>query len=126
MRVGGRDVPLFSHLLAVAGGFLLTCLALFFSLFLSHVFDDEARGIGPVGLTAFAFAHVLIGGVAGFIRPEKGWRWGVWLCAVPVCFTSAFGREAAIFFRVVALTLAPACAGAYAASRVHLRYTRVI
>jgi hypothetical protein len=126
MRVGGKDVPLFPHLLAVFGGFLFTCIALFFSLYLSGMFDDEARGIGPIGTTAFASAHVLIGAVFGFISPEKGWRWGVWLCAVPVCFTSIFGREAYIFLWVVALTLAPSCAGAYVASRVHLRYTRVI
>ena len=125
MRVHGKSVPLFSYLLAAFGGFLFTCVALFFCLFLSRLLDDGARGIGPVGTTAFAIAHVLIGGVFGLVWPEKSWRWGVWLCVVPVCFISFFGREAYMFLWVVALTLAPACAGAYVAARAHLKYVGV-
>jgi len=126
MRVRGKDVPLFPHLLAAAGGCLFSWVALFFSLSLSGMLDGEPWGIGLIGAAALAVAHALIGGVFGIAWPEKSWRWGVWLCVVPVCFVSFFGREASVFLWVVALMLAPACAGAYAAARVHLKYTDVI
>lgn len=127
MRVRGKDVQLFPHLLAVAGGLLFTCGALFFSVSLSRLFDDASMGsMGFVGRTAFAVAHALIGGVFGLVWPEKSWRWGIWLCAVPFCYISFFGREAAsMFLWVVALMLIPACAGAYVMARIHLKYTDV-
>lgn len=126
MRVRGKNVQLFPHLLAVVGGLLYTCFALLFCLSLSEMFDGAPRsGMGFIGKTVLAIAHALIGGVFGFVWPEKGWRWGVWLCVVPVCFVSFFGREASVFFRVVALMLVPACVAAYVMARVHLKYTDV-
>jgi len=126
MHAHGKDVPLFPYLLAVAVGFLPTCLALLFCISLSGQSGLGPGGVGFRGLTACAVAHALTGGGFGFAWPEKGWRWGVWLCLVPVCVISFLGWEASMLLWVVALTLAPACAGAYVAARVQLNYTRVI
>jgi MFS family permease len=116
------DVPRYTYPLAVVAGVCCTGAAFAFATLVTHVFDRWERGLGFIGAVVVASAHVLIGGLFGMLWPEKKWRWGVWLCLVPVCLVSASDPDVTAFFWVVVLTLAPACAGAYVAARVHLKY----
>ena len=122
MAARDRDVPRYAYLLAVVGGLCYTAVAVAAASFVAQTFDRGDPGPSLLALLTFAGAHLLIGGVFGLVWPERTWRWGVWLCLVPVCFGSLFESDVWMFFLLLALTLAPACAGAYAAARVHLKY----
>ena len=118
----GDDVPRFAYPLAVVGGVGFSWVSFLFASSVASALGVWEHKYGYVGAVVFAAAHLVIGAVFGMLWPERTWRWGVWLCLVPVCLVSLTEREASVFFWVLALTLAPACAGAYAAARVHLRY----
>jgi hypothetical protein len=119
------DTPPYSYPVAVAAGLFCTWSSVLLGRHLSVLFEPWQRDLGFVGLTTVAAGHLVLGGVFGMMWPEKTWRWGVWLCLVPVGLVSLLEPDVSLFFRVVALTLAPACAGAYAAARVHLKYVAV-
>ncbi|MFL6334087.1 MAG: hypothetical protein ACJ754_12310 [Pyrinomonadaceae bacterium] len=116
------DVPRFAYLLAVLGGVVYTWFAFFLANSVAMALGEWEYHYGYLGAVVFAAAHLVGGGLFGLLWPERTWRWGVWLCLVPVCVVSLAQREVTIFLWVVALTMAPACAGAYAAARVHLKY----
>lgn len=125
MATRHKDVPRYSYLIAVVAGVCYTWFSFLVAASVSQLFDRWAHGLTFLGAVTFAAAHVIIGGLFGLLWPEKTWRWGVWLCLVPVFTASVMESEAVVFFGVVALTLAPACAGAYVAARVHLKYVDV-
>jgi hypothetical protein len=116
-----RDVPRYAYPLAVVGGLCYTGVAFAAASYVAE-FDRGMAGPSLLGLLTFAAAHLCVGGLFGLLWPERTWRWGVWLCAVPVCLLPWFDSDVWAFFLYLALTLAPACAGAYAAARVHLKY----
>ena len=122
MAARDKDVPTYCYVIAVVAGVCYTWGSFQAANVVTQLFDRWERGLSFVGLITFAAAHVVIGGVFGLMWPERTWRWGVWLCLVPVCVVALTEPDASVFFWVVALTLAPACAGAYAAARVHLKY----
>jgi MFS family permease len=117
-----KDVPTYSYVVAVVAGMCYTWGSFLTATVVTQLFDGRERGLSFLGAVTFAAAHVVIGGVFGLLWPEKTWRWGVWLCLVPVCLGSLFETYVSAFFWFLALTLAPACTGAYAAARVHLKY----
>ena len=122
MAARDKDVPTYSYVIAVVAGLCYTWGSFLTASVVTQLFDSWERGLGFLGVITFAAAHVVIGGLFGLLWPERTWRWGVWLCLVPVCLAALTEADASIFLWVVALTLAPACAGAYAAARVHLKY----
>ncbi|MDT5269354.1 MAG: hypothetical protein QOH49_1540 [Acidobacteriota bacterium] len=117
-----EDVPTYSYLIAVVGGACYTWCSFLTATVVTQLFDRWERGLSFVGAVTFAVAHLFVGGVFGLLWPKKTWRWGVWLCLMPVCRGSLFETDVPAFFWLLALTLAPACAGSYVAARVHLKY----
>jgi len=110
--------------LAVFMGIFCAGLSLTWMEFLEAQFGVGARDIKIVGFAAVAAIFAALGGVFGLVLPEKSWRWGVWLCALPACFLSITSEpESHLFLGFLALAFVPACAGAYAAARLHLKYT---
>ena len=118
----GRKVPRFAYPLAVVGGVAFSWISFLLANSVASALGEWEYNHGYAGAVVFAAAHLVIGGLFGLLWPERTWRWGVWLCLVPVCLVSLTEKDVSVFFWVLALTLAPACAGAYAAARVHLRY----
>ena len=121
MSTRSPDVPRFSYLLAVVAGL--------FALPLVYLLADSAGG-GEGGsrlLTraCFAVLHAVPGAAFGLVWPDITWRWGVWLCAVPAVLVSFLARDAWFFPGWLMMTMLPACAGAYAAARLHLKYAEV-
>jgi len=117
-----KDAPTYAYVIAVVGGVCYTWASFLTAATVAHFFDWWERNSSFTGAAVFAAAHLFIGGVFGLLWPARTWRWGVWLCLVPVCLGALFEEDAGAFFWFVALTLAPACAGAYAAARLHLKY----
>jgi hypothetical protein len=120
-----EDVPVFAYTLAVVAGLFFMGVSLMMSGFLADAF-----GLGPHNFfwavpAATAVVYTATGAAFGLLWPEKTWRWGVWLCAVPACLVSFLAPGAKLFLLWSAATMLPACAGAYAAGRLHLRYTKV-
>jgi hypothetical protein len=133
-----QDVPRYAYALAVCVGLvaLLSAYAIIDYLAagllgdvlggcsLSQYSGDSYRH-GMVAAGLFALTNAVLGAFYGLVWPEKTWRWGVWLCALPTCVIS-FAEPGVVFFLWwVAVTLLPACAGSYAAGRLHLKYTEV-
>jgi hypothetical protein len=81
---------------------------------------------GPLTLSMavalLGLGYVVLGAAFGFAWPGVGWRWGVWLCAVPTCAAPFLTQDGRVFLTWALLTLVPACAGACAARRLHLRH----
>ena len=125
-------VPRLFYLLAVLVGFCGLPLAFAMtSLMAGRVLQDFLPlivGDGPGALLAgaalFAAPHALMGAVFGLAWPELGWRWGVWLTAVPLGLLSFVVPGAAYFLAAAGLTTLPACAGAHAAAWMQLRHAR--
>ena len=125
MAARDADVPRYAYPLAIVGGLCFSWFSFLVAAIVTQVFDSWERGLGFLGTVVFAASHVLVGGLFGMLWPERTWRWGVWLCLVPMCLAALTEADVTIFLWVVMLTLAPACAGAYAAARVHLKYVDV-
>jgi|SRR3712207_2141648 len=126
MSTPDEKAPLAAYFLAAFAGVFCLLPTLLLAIFLSDVLRAGSRDFMFAAAPASAACYGLSGAAFGFIWPERGWRWGVWLGALPACLVSFFAGRVDAFLLFVALTLAPACAGAYVSSRVHLRYTRVI
>ncbi len=115
-----KDIPRYSYLLAVAAGL--------FALPFIYMSAGDAGGHGGTWLltmTCFAVLHVVPGAAFGLVWPDITWRWGVWLCGVPAVLVSFFAPGAWFLAGWLAMTMLPACAGAYATAQLHLRYVRV-
>ena len=133
MAARSEDVPRYAYPLAMAAG--TVGLAFVFALvdFLSRnllgQYLDKFVDGGGYGLTwtalMFAVSHAALGALFGLVWPEKTWRWGVWLCVLTTLLASLLSESVWYFLLCEAVTLAPACAAAYAAARLHLRYTEV-
>lgn len=128
-----EDVPRYAYPLAIAAGSVglafIYALADFISMsLLGHYLVKFAYGsVYSLRWTAamFAVSHAVLGALFGLVWPEKTWRWGVWLCALTTLLVSLELRNVWYFLLWEAVTLAPACAAAYAAARFHLRYAKV-
>ena len=136
MSARDEDVPRYAYALAVVAGFGGLSFIFAASYFLAgdllgYLVDGSPDGsdgdYGHVSEAAaiFIIAHALLGAIFGFLWPEKTWRWGVWLCALPALFAALLAPSASAFLIWVAVTLAPACIGAYAAGKAHLQFTAV-
>ena len=117
-----RHAPVFAYLFAAAVGL--------FGLAFEHVlFQFGATPVrGEVGsrmvmLASFSVAQFVLGVAFALLWPRVGWRWGVWLCALPACIISFNERGVGFFIGWWVLTMLPACAGAYTA--VELLYPRL-
>ncbi len=126
MQARDSDVPRFAYLVAVAAGLFL-CLFSFF--FLRPILErlSWAAALDPNFATFLSpvVCYGAAGALFGFLLPDAGWRWGVWLCAAPACLAS-FGAPGPPEFMVfLLLTLAPACACAYGAARLHMKFVEV-
>ena len=86
----------------------------------------EGSGAWLAGVFVFVVPQAFLGVLFGYILPESGWRWGVWLTAPPLCLLTFFVPAVSFFLPAVALTTLPACAGAYAGARLRLGQPRVI
>ncbi len=75
-----------------------------------------------VAVALLGLGYVILGAAFGFAWPGAAWRWGVWLCVTPTCAVPFITPDARVFLAWASLTLVPACAGAYAARILHLRY----
>jgi hypothetical protein len=133
MAARDADAPRYAYVLAVCVGlFALPAAFALVDRMAAGSLDDFITG-APVmsyraaGVAAglFALANAVLGAAFGLAWPEKSWRWGVWLCAVYVCLVSYVAYGLSDFLAWTALTLAPACLGAYAAGRLHLQYVAV-
>lgn len=133
MAARSEDVPRYAYPLAVAAG--TVGLAFVYALvdylsrnLLGHHLEKFVDG-GGYGLTwtalMFAVSHMMLGALFGMVWPEKTWRWGVWLCVLTTLLASLLSKSVWYFLLCEAVTLAPACAAAYAAARFHLRYAEV-
>ena len=133
MAARDGDVPRYSYVLAVCAGLfglpavygLVDCLAArsLGDFIAGGPVSDYRAAFAAAGL--FALGNAVLGAAFGLWRPEKTWRWGVWLCALPTVFVSLLADGVWEFLAWEALTLAPACLGAYAAGRLHLQYVAV-
>lgn len=133
MAARSEDVPGYTYPLAVAAGTFglafIYALADFLSRnLLGHHLVNFAEGAeDSLTWTAavFAVSHAVLGALFGLLWPEKTWRWGVWLCVLTTCLASLLSESVWYFLLWEAATLLPACAGAYAAARLHLKYAEV-
>ena len=119
------DVPWFSYGFAVVAGLIVLPFTFLLTSLLAELLDVGPEGFASVFPPALVVSYAILGSAFGFVWPESTWRWGVWLSAAPVCFVSFFGLSAPFYVGWVALTLLPACAGAYAAARLHFKYIGV-
>src|ERR1044072_6676345 len=118
--------PIFAYLFAVVAGLFNLAFAQLLTLFV-----DMPRGsyVGARMLLLSSFAlgqFVPEAACAVGVRaprpprgPKAGWRWGVWLCAVPACIISFNERGAFFFIGWALLTMLPACAGGYFAAALY-------
>ena len=117
MAVRDKDTPPYSYLLALALG--LCGLPLIYAL-------ASYGSYSPlVTMACFAVLHAVPGAAFGLVWPDIKWRWGVWLCGVPAVVASFFAPSAWFMAGWLAMTVLPACAGAYATAQLHLRYVKV-
>ena len=112
-----KDTPPYSYLLALALGL--------FALPLIYASANYASHSWPLTMACFAVLNVVPGAAFGLVWPDIKWRWGVWLCGVPAVVASFFAPSAWFMAGWLAMTVLPACAGAYATAQLHLRYVKV-
>ena len=112
-----RDTPRYSYLLALAVGL--------FGLPFIYVSANYASHSRPLTMACFAVLHLVPGAAFGLVWPDIKWRWGVWLCGVPAVLVSFYAPGAWFLVGWLAMTVLPACAGAYATAQLHLRYVRI-
>jgi hypothetical protein len=124
MRVSGERPPPLYYLLAILAGMVAMPSAWAIGNFLVILFEAGRRASWLFVIPASTFAvFALAGGIFGLAWPEKTWRWGVWVSLLPFVIISFISPFAVLLLACVVVL--PACAGAYVAARVHLRYTRV-
>jgi hypothetical protein len=112
-----RDVPRYSYLLALAVGL--------FGLPLIYASAHYASSSWPLTMLCFAVLNVVPGAAFGLVWPDIKWRWGVWLCGVPIVLVSFLAPNVLYLAGWLAMTVLPSCAGAYATAQLHLRYVRI-
>jgi hypothetical protein len=112
-----KDTPHYSYLLALAVG--LSWMPFIYAL------SNSASRSWVLTTACFAVLHAVPGAAFGLVWPDIKWRWGVWLCGVPAVVVSFFAPGAWFMAGWLAMTMLPACAGAYAAARLHLGYVKV-
>ena len=99
----------------------------FLTDFVALLFNQrEGSGAWLAGVFVFAVPQGFLGVLFGYILPEVGWRWGVWLTALPLCLLTFFVPAVGFFLPAVALTTLPACTGAYAGARLQRSRAQVI
>jgi hypothetical protein len=124
MRAPGAKQPFFYYLFAVLSGVVTMPAAWALGNFLVNVFGAGRRTTWLFVMPASTFAVFAVAGVIfGFAWPEKSWRWGVWVSLLPFVIISYISPFAVLLLACVVVL--PACAGAYVAARVHMKYTRV-
>jgi hypothetical protein len=112
-----KDTPPYSYLLALALG--LSGLPIIYAL-------ASYGSYSPlVTMACLAVLNAVPGAAFGLVWPDIKWRWGVWLCGVPAVVASFFAPSAWFMAGWLAMTVLPACAGAYATAQLHLRYVRI-
>jgi hypothetical protein len=112
-----RQAPVIAYPFAVLAGLFGLSFEHLLSLFAATPSRGEV-GFRMVLLASFAVAQFVLGASFGLLWPRPGWRWGVWLCAVPACVISFYGHSVWFFAGWWVLTMLPACAGAYAAAEL--------
>ena len=117
MAASYKDTPPYSYLLALALGL--------FGLPFIYALANCASYSPLVTMACFAVLHAVPGAAFGLVWPDIKWRWGVWLCGVPAVVASFFAPSAWFMAGWLAMTVLPACAGAYATAQLHLRYVRI-
>ena len=117
MAARHRDVPRYSYLLALAAGL--------FGLSLFYVSANSASHSRPLTMACFAVLQAVPGAAFGLVWPDIKWRWGVWLWGVPAVLVSFVAPDPWFLAGWLAMTVLPACAGAYATAQLHLRYVRI-
>ena len=133
MAARDEDVPRYTYGLAVCAG--LAALPFIYAAahfcagdlpsYLAERSADVYYGrVWEAGAIYFLL-HAGLGALFGLLWPEKTWRWGVWLCALPALLATFLAPSASAFLTWEALTMFPACLGAYAAGRAHLKFTAV-
>jgi hypothetical protein len=128
-----RDVPRYAYPLAVIGGFVGASFIMAASYFwagdllgyLAAEWPDRYYGNVGGAATISVLGHATLGALFGLLWPEKTWRWGVWLCSLASVLAALTAPDARAFLAWEALTLLPAGLGAYAAGRLHLKFTAV-
>ena len=121
MPAQDKEVSRFTYVLAVVAGLFFMGAPFYIANLWANGPVDYERGV----TLTFAAAYALLGGGFGFLSPEGGWRWGVWLSMAPLMLLSFLVPSLSNFLQWTGLTLLPACAGAYAGSRLHLKFTSV-
>ena len=125
MSKRGADVPKLSYPVALVLGLFgppfLNTAGGFVTVFAEEGYDAW----GMVVASAFILLNTVLGAAFGLMWPEVKWRWGVWLYGLPACLLSLEAPGLWFFTVWAALTLLPACAGAHAAGKAHLKFTAV-
>ena len=121
MSTRSVNVPRGAYLFAAGAG--VVGLPLMYVL--ANFAAVSAWGLTTTLLAAMALlglGYAVLGAAFGLLWPMAAWRWGVWLCAAPTCAAPFLTPDAKVFLAWALLTWLPACAGAYAARRLRLRY----
>ena len=115
-----RDTPHYSYLLALGAGLFALPL-----VYVPAGYAGVGLGARPLAMACLAVLHLVPGGAFGLLWPDITWRWGVWLHGVPAVLISFLAPGAWPLAGWLAMTMLPACAGAYAAARLHLAYVKI-
>lgn len=94
--------------------------------FPAMILGGQSLGAWLVGVAAFGAPQWLLAALFGYAWPRVGWRWGVWLTALPLCVLTLFAPAVGFFLPAAALSALPAFAGAHAGARLCRRRGRVI
>jgi hypothetical protein len=111
----------FAYVVAIVAGLF----ALAAPLLIASILADTHSGYTRAFFAVCTATYALLGAAFGFIWPDSSWRWGVWVSVAPATLFSFFGGGVSYFIVLLGLTLLPACAGAYAGARLHLKFTKV-
>src|SRR5215204_3175488 len=118
MTARTADVPRLFYALALLVGFcglplsfaVLSCgygVSRAASSFLAVMLGGEGSGAWLSGVAVFAVPQGFLGALFGYAWPQVGWRWGVWLTALPLCLLTFFVPAAGFFLPAVALNTLP-------------------
>jgi hypothetical protein len=123
MRSRSHPPPPVLYVLAMTAGFV----GLPFMLLLAD-FTAGPHGVGggdSVRAGWFAVGYAVLGAIFGLLWPGPAWRWGLWLTALPLFLVFLLDPGMWVWLGWAAQIALPACSAAYAAARLHLRYTEV-